>query len=391
MKIPLSMLPTPAEVLQQEYGNNTLQDYLVAAGLMVGGLLIIRLFRRSILKRVRKVVAKSESKIDDLIVDGVSRFVLPVLSFMVVYWAINSLELSTKLDRVVQVVSGTVIAYFLIRFISSTVRLLLTNYVRRQENGETKIKQITGLMIIINVVIWVMGALLLFDNLGYDVTTVLAGVGIGGIAIALAAQNIMGDLFNYFVIFFDKPFEVGDAINIEGKVGTIEYIGLKTTRLRSLTGEQIVIANSDLTQSRLHNYKRQDNRRIQFDVNVIYDTPTEKLRKIPGIIRSIIESSPDTKFDRAHFARFTEYGLDFEVVYFITVPDYLKYMDIQQELNLQLMEIFKAEEIQFTIRERWMTAWKQGQGQSTVDSPQSTAAAPQPKTTQPQPEPQPAG
>jgi small-conductance mechanosensitive channel len=391
MKILLSMLPTPAEVLQHEYGNNTVQDYLVAAGLMVGGLLIIRLFRRSILKRVRKVVAKSESKIDDLIVDGVSRFVLPVLSFMVIYWAINSLELSTKIDRVVQVASGTVIAYFLIRFISSTVRLLLTNYVRRQENGETKIKQITGLMIIVNIVIWVMGALLLFDNLGYDVTTVLAGVGIGGIAIALAAQNIMGDLFNYFVIFFDKPFEVGDAINIDGKVGTIEYIGLKTTRLRSLTGEQIVIANSDLTQSRLHNYKRQDNRRIQFDVSVIYDTPTEKLRKIPGIIRSIIEASSDTKFDRAHFARFTEYGLDFEVVYFITVPDYLKYMDIQQEINLQLMEIFKAEEIQFTIRERWMTAWKQGQGQSTVDSPQSTAAAPQPKTTQPQPEPQPAG
>jgi small-conductance mechanosensitive channel len=391
MKILLSMLPTPAEVLQHEYGNNTVQDYLVAAGLMVGGLLIIRLFRRSILKRVRKVVAKSESKIDDLIVDGVSRFVLPVLSFMVIYWAINSLELSTKIDRVVQVASGTVIAYFLIRFISSTVRLLLTNYVRRQENGETKIKQITGLMIIVNIVIWVMGALLLFDNLGYDVTTVLAGVGIGGIAIALAAQNIMGDLFNYFVIFFDKPFEVGDAINIDGKVGTIEYIGLKTTRLRSLTGEQIVIANSDLTQSRLHNYKRQDNRRIQFDVSVIYDTPTEKLRKIPGIIRSIIEASSDTKFDRAHFARFTEYGLDFEVVYFITVPDYLKYMDIQQEINLQLMEIFKAEEIQFTIRERWMTAWKQGQGQSTVDSPQSTAAAPQPKATQPQPEPQPAG
>jgi small-conductance mechanosensitive channel len=378
MKFPLNMLPTPGEVLQQEYGGNSVQDYLVAAGLTVGGLLIIRLFRRRILTRVRTLVAKSESKIDDLIVDGVGRFVLPVLSFLVIYWCINSLALSGKTERVVQVASGTVIAYFLIRFVSSTIRLLLTNYIRRQQNGEIKIKQITGLMIIVNIFIWVMGALLLFDNLGYDVTTVLAGVGIGGVAIALAAQNIVGDLFNYFVIFFDKPFEVGDAINIDGKIGTIEYIGLKTTRLRSLTGEQIVIANSDLTQSRLHNYKRQDNRRIQFDVNVVYDTPTDKLRKIPGMIRSIIETSQNTKFDRAHFARFTEYGLDFEVVYFITIADYNPYMDIQQEINLQIIEVFKKEDIQFMIRERWMTNW-QKQNQLTPETPHPTAPKPEPQ------------
>lgn len=370
MKTPLITLPTPAEFLQEEYGNNTVQDYLIAAGIIVGGLLIIRLFKQRILNRVRTMVVQSESKADDLIVEGVARFVLPVLSYLVVYWGINTLELSTKAERVVQVASGTVIAYFLIRFVSSTIRLLLTNYIKRQENGETKIKQITGLMIIVNIVIWVMGALLLFDNLGYDVSTVLAGVGIGGVAIALAAQNIVGDLFNYFVIFFDKPFEVGDAINIGDKNGTIEYIGLKTTRLRSLTGEQIVIANSDLTQSRLHNYKRQESRRIQFDVTVVYDTSVTKLRKIPGMIRAIIEASPNTRFDRAHFARFTEYGLDFEVVYFITLADYNKYMDTQQEINLQIMEAFEKEEIGFMIRERWMTKL-----QSTVNGPPAYAEA----------------
>lgn len=201
------------------------------------------------------------------------------------------------------------------------------------------------------------GCFFLLDNLGYEVSTILTGVGIGGIAIAFAAQNIIGDLFNYFVIFFDKPFEVGDAINVDDKNGTIEYIGLKTTRLRSLTGEQIVISNSDLTKSRVHNFKRQDTRRVQFNVTVTYHTDTDHLRKIPLLVKEIITATESTQFDRAHFARFTEYGLVFEVVYFVTIADYLKYMDIQQEINLKIMEAFKQEKIDFLIREDRPGAW----------------------------------
>src|SRR5690606_34760610 len=126
----------------------------------------------------------------------------------------------------------------------------LQSYVRRQDKGEEKVKQLTGILLIINIVIWAIGVVFMLDNLGYDVTTIIAGLGIGGIAIALAAQNILGDLFNYFVIFFDRPFEVGDFIIVDNKLGTVEYIGLKTTRLKSLSGEQLIFANSDLTNSR---------------------------------------------------------------------------------------------------------------------------------------------
>jgi len=210
-------------------------------------------------------------------------------------------------------------------------------------------------MIIINLVVWILGGVFLIQNLGYDVSTILTGVGIGGIAVALAAQNIIGDLFNYFVIFFDKPFEVGDAINVDDKNGTIEYIGVKTTRLRSLTGEQIVISNSDLTKSRVHNYKRQENRRVQFNVTVVYDTATDQLEKIPGIIQSIIESAKDVRFDRAHLARLTDYGVVFEIVYFVTVADYLRYMDIQQHINLKLLQTFEQQDIRFLIREDWQS------------------------------------
>lgn len=345
------------EFLAREYWGNTVQAYLIALGAILAGLILIRVFKRVILNKLEAWATQSHTRIDDLIVRGLERFGLPIISFAIIYWSITSLELSPKAVKIVDIATAVVIAYFVIRLISAVIQTMITSSIRKQENGDIKIKQIGGLMIIINMVIWILGLVFLLDNLGYDVTTILTGVGIGGVAIALAAQNIVGDLFNYFVIFFDKPFEVGDAINVDDKNGSIEYIGLKTTRLRSLTGEQIIISNSDLTKSRVHNYKRQETRRIAFNISVRYQNDPEKLKKIPGIVKRIIEAAGPTRFDRAHFARFTEYGLLFEVVYFVTVADYIKYMDTQQEINLKIMEAFKNENITFLIREDRPGEW----------------------------------
>ena len=172
-------------------------------------------------------------------------------------------------------------------------------------------------------------------------------MGIGGIAIALAAQNILGDLFNYFVIFFDRPFEVGDFITVDDKKGTVDHIGIKTTRLTSISGEQLAFSNSDLTKSRIHNFKRMNRRRIVFTLGVVYNTPAEKLERIPGIIKDIIENQPFTTFDRAHFAKFNSFSLDFEVVFFIESSDYMQYMNTQQEINLKIFRAFDAEKIAF--------------------------------------------
>ncbi len=338
-------------ILAQEYFNNTLGDYLIALSIIVLGTLAISIFKRTILNKLKKLAALSETDLDDLVIKEVDKFILPIVGFLFVYWGISYLVLSVKASHVIDGITSVIIAFFAIRLISSTLQIILESRIRKQENGDAKIKQVSGLMIIINIVIWVLGSVFLFDNLGYNVSALLTGVGIGGIAIALAAQNIIGDLFNYFVIFFDKPFEVGDSINVDDKNGTIEYIGLKTTRLRANTGEQIIIANSDLTKSRVHNFKRQETRRAQFTITVTYDTTNEKLEHIPELIKTIITSTEDTRFDRAHFARFTEYGLVFEVVYFVTVADYVRYMNIQQYINLKLIEVFKETEIQFLIRQ----------------------------------------
>jgi len=339
------------DILKQQYFHNTVQDYLIAGGILLIGLLLLAAFKRLILKTVAGFVARSESKVDDLFFEEAKRFVMPIAGTAIVYWSINTLTIAPKVERVLTVAVSVIIAFFVIRLLSSIIQLALHSYVLRQENGTEKVKQIGGVMIIFNIVIWVLGGIFLFDNLGYNVSTILTGVGIGGIAVALAAQNIIGDLFNYFVIFFDKPFEVGDAINVDDKNGTIEYIGLKTTRLRSLSGEQIVIANSDLTKSRVHNFKRQQNRRIEFTFSVLYRTPVDKLRRIPLIIKEIVEKTPDTRFDRAHLARFSEYGLTYVVVYFVTVPDFLVYMNAQESINLKLIEVFQKDGVGFQIRE----------------------------------------
>ena len=187
----------------------------------------------------------------------------------------------------------------------------------------------------------------LLDNLGRDVTTIIAGLGVGGIAIALAAQTILGDLFSYFVIFFDQPFEIGDFIVLDDKSGNIEYVGVKTTRIRTLTGDILVVSNTDLTNSRIHNYKRMSERRIVFKLGLVYQTKHEQLKQIPGFIKSIIESVDGVRFDRSHFSGYGDFSLDFETVYYVLAQDYVIYMEKQQEIYLAIFKKFEEEGIVF--------------------------------------------
>jgi small-conductance mechanosensitive channel len=189
---------------------------------------------------------------------------------------------------------------------------------------------------IVNVVIWAMVLLLTLDNLGVDITALVAGLGIGGIAVALALQNILGDLFASLSITLDRPFVVGDFLILGDFMGSVEYIGIKSTRLRSLSGEQIVMPNADLLGSRVRNYGRMAERRVVFVTNVTYETPIESVERIPALIRQIVEAQDDTRFDRSHFMRHGSASLDFETVYYVLSPDYNKYMDIQQAINVRL-------------------------------------------------------
>jgi small-conductance mechanosensitive channel len=193
--------------------------------------------------------------------------------------------------------------------------------------------------------LWTLVVLLALENLGFNITTLLAGLGIGGVAMALAAQGILGDVFASVTIALDKPFAIGDFITIDEIMGTIEHVGLKTTRLRSLSGEQIVLANTDLLRGRVHNFKRLSERRIEFSLGIAPDTPTEKLALVPTIIRKAIEVNPKTRFDRAHFKKYGEGALIFESAFYFGDPDFNRYMDVQQAINLAILRRLQQEGI----------------------------------------------
>jgi small-conductance mechanosensitive channel len=197
--------------------------------------------------------------------------------------------------------------------------------------------------------LWVVAILFILSNLGINITSFIAGLGIGGVAIAFALQNILSDLFSSFAIYFDKPFVVGDYIVFGDQKGTVEKIGIKTTRLRSLFGEEIIVSNKDLTSSIVQNFRKMKERRVVFNFGVTYDTPTEKLREIPQIIKKIIEEFEIARLDRVHFKKFSDFSLDFEVSYYLSTPDYNKYMDVQQEINLKIMDVFNEKKIEFAF------------------------------------------
>lgn len=335
------------EILDKTYFGNTIQDFGIATTIIVVGIVLVRLFRKKLLNKLKKWANSTDNKIDDYIIGGVEKLGIPIINFIILYWGIHYLDLSEKVSHYVTIATTVIILYFVIRIILNIIRTALEAYVLKLENGESKLKQITGIMVVINITIWAMGAVFLFDNLGYDVTAIITGLGIGGIAIALAAQNILGDLFNYFVIFFDRPFEVGDFIVVDDKRGTVEFIGIKTTRIKSLSGEQVVISNSNLTNSRVHNFRRLEERRVIFQIGVVYGTPLELLKEIPGLITKILEEEPLTTPDRVHFATYGDFSLNFEVVFFVKSADYKQYMDIHQEINFKIYEEFEKRGIEF--------------------------------------------
>jgi small-conductance mechanosensitive channel len=229
----------------------------------------------------------------------------------------------------------------------SLVRYGFEEYMRKGGADASKDRALKGVVSLTKALVWVTGILFLLDNLGFKISAVVAGLGIGGIAVALAAQSILGDLFGYFIILFDRPFEIGDFVVVGEHTGVIERFGIKTTRIASINGEQIVVSNKDLTDSRVRNYRRMAKRRVMFRVGVTYQTPVERLREIPGIVEGIFREIEGATLDRAHFFSYGDFSLIHEIVYYLDGNDYTKYMDVQQMANLRIYEEFEKRQIKF--------------------------------------------
>ena len=332
---------------------NPLIDWVVALAIAMTLAAALIFVRRIAVKRLSAYARLTDVAIDDALAEGLSATKRVFLVIVGLYVGAQYLALTPKATKFVDSVMEIALLVQAAFWANRSIAMWLKCYVRdKRQTDAAGATTVAVLGFIARVAVWALVSLMILDNLGFNITALVASLGIGGIAGALAVQNILGDIFASLSIALDKPFVIGDFIIVGDQLGTVEYIGLKTTRLRSLSGEQIIFSNADLLNSRVRNYKRMSERRVLFRFGVTYQTPAEKLERIPGIVAEIIQAQAQTRFDRAHFQGFGDSSLDFEVVYYVLDRDYNVYMNIQQAINLALFRRLADEGVEFAYPTR---------------------------------------
>ncbi|NLY91261.1 MAG: mechanosensitive ion channel family protein [Firmicutes bacterium] len=335
------------EIFNYSIFHNTLRDYLITLAIFLGGAVFLSFFKKILLAKFRRWAERTEKGFFASIIKNGEQNLLPLAYVGLFYLSVYHLSLSPLWLKIINSLSLTLLVIFSVRYLLALLSRGLEYYLIHHEMDANKKYVFRIILKILQLLVWTLALIILLDNLGVQISALVAGLGIGGIAVALAAQVLLSDLFSYFTIYFDRPFEVGDYIVIDSFSGTVENIGLKTTRIRSLTGEELIFSNTDLTSSRLRNYKRMSRRRISFTIGVSYQTEAAQVKEIPQILANIIKSIPDTELNRAHFSSFGEYSLRFDVVYYVLSRDYIKYMDIQEQINLKIIDEFSKRGIKF--------------------------------------------
>lgn len=335
-------------MLDRIFFNNSLESWIYALAAVIVSFIVLCLLTRLLHHRILKISRKTKTDIDDLIAglfQKISGLILLVFSLY-----IGSLFVTLP-DKIKILLGKLIIVSLLLQSAiwgNSIIQYGVDRYRKqRMQEDAASVTSFTALGFVLRIILWSVIVLLTLDNLGIDITALVAGLGVGGIAVALAMQNILGDLFASLSIVMDKPFVIGDFIIVDTLMGSVEHIGLKTTRLRSLSGEQLIVSNSDLLKSRIRNFKRMYERRVLLTLGVIYQTPLEKLQAIPQIIREIIEAKEQVRFERAHFKEYGHFSLNFEIVYWVKDPDFNLHMDLQQTINFEIFKRFQEQGITF--------------------------------------------
>ena len=335
------------------YGN-AIGTWLLAAGIFAAAVAVLMLVKQVLVARFIRFASRTPNEVDDIIVDLVKRTKVSVLIILALAGvALTLLVLAVPIRNAIKFVAVVALFFQAMAWGNAIISFWVTHYAaRRGMTAGSGAGTIGALVVLARVALFIVLFLFALDNLGFQIAPLIAGLGIGGIAVALAVQNILGDLFAALSIVVDKPFAVGDFIVIDTHSGTVEHIGLKSTRIRALSGEQIIIGNADLLKARINNFQRMVERRAVFTIGVTYETNEAALQRIPGIIRDAITAQPRTRFDRCHFRKYSESSLDFETVYWVLSPDFNAYMDIQQAINLAILTRFRAEGIEFAYPTR---------------------------------------
>lgn len=336
------------EILDTTFLGNSIRQWAIGVGAMIAAVAGLYVLRAVVVSRLTALSKRTSTDWDDILAAAVAK---TRLAFVLIVGVVAGMQLLALPERVLEAAGRVLVIAGLVQagiWAGTLLAKWLESYRKRtMKEDPATTTTVSALGFVGNLVLWAGVLLLALDNLGVDITALVAGLGIGGVAVALALQNVLGDLFASLSIVLDKPFVLGDFLIIDDHLGSVEHIGLKTTRLRSLSGEQLVFSNSDLLGSRVRNFGRMYERRVVFPLGVTYQTPREKLEAIPGMLKDAVEAQEQTRFDRAHLKAFGDFSINFETVYYVKVPDYTAYMDVQQAINLRLHEQFENEAIEF--------------------------------------------
>ncbi len=331
-----------------EVADNTLGQLAIAIVVFFALLIGIKVARSIFVRKFSIIARRTSTTWDDAFVSVIQKVSNFFFLLFALYITVDLfLDVPSSLEKFIRAIFIISFAYEAIKILRSVLSFVLG----KSNIGKNK-TSFHGVMLMVNIALWSIGTLVVLDNLGFDISTLAASLGIGGIAIALAAQNILGDLFSSFTIYFDKPFQVGDYIVVGAHEGTVKKIGLKTTRIEALRGEELVISNKELTESRVQNFKELKNRRVEFKFGVTYDTPPAKLRMIPKIVEEVTKKIELADFDRAHFHTFDDSSLGFVAVYKVLTGDKRAHMDVQEQVNLGILEHFEKEKIEMAFPTR---------------------------------------
>lgn len=331
------------EIMDFQVGANTVYDFFYALIFFIGIFIFFKLFKTVIVHRLKKMSKRTAEVLDDqvvLLIEGISSFFYFMVS---VYVPLKFLNLGIYVEKGLDVIFLTTVVYQVIRFLQALIEYGFNKFVTTKGGRSAQQAKTTsyGLKLVIKILLWSVGLLLILANIGINVTSLIAGLGVGGIAIALAVQNILGDIFSSFSIYFDRPFEVGDYIVIGTDEGTVEKIGLKSTRLTSLQGEELIVSNRELTSTRVQNFKKMKRRRVKVDLSVEYGTTTAKLKEIEGIVKKAVEDQAETEFGRCRFGAFGDFGMTFSIVYFVLSNDYDFFAERQEQINFSIKDGFE--------------------------------------------------
>lgn len=334
--------------LGQMLFGNTVREWFVAAGIFALSVIAIWAVQRYALKAFSRFASNTQTSLDDFVAELLNHTKFWLILIVAVLGASLSLNVSSLITLVLSRASAIAIVIQMGIWASAAITFWVERFVHRTAGKDAgAVTTVSAVSFVGRLMVWSIVLLLILDNLGVEVTALLAGLGIGGIAVALAAQNILGDLFASLSIILDKPFVLGDFLVLGDYKGTVEQIGLKTTRIRSLGGEQLIVGNDDLLNSRILNLGRMSDRRASFNVGVTYDTPRHLLEQIPSWIQELVEAQDHTRFDRSHLFDYGDYSINFETVFYLEVPEYVTYMDVQQAIKLGLHERFEQHGVEF--------------------------------------------